>query len=555
LKQKINTAPGTEAELTRFRKELANKEKVLANARLVTEKYTDADFDQLTEREKNLHRKAFTTNKSDPDYRTVGPYRYTDGSEERTMNIPKGDVLHQFRTDVASGSLPAVSWIIGPENFSDHPGAPWYGAWYVSEVMDILTSKPEVWKKTIFILCYDENDGYFDHVPPFVPPNPYMEGTGMVSEGIDAKVEYVTVEQDMKRKPREECRDSPIGLGFRVPLVIASPWSRGGQVCSQVFDHTSILRFLEKFLSHKTGKKIREENISEWRRTVCGDLTAVFKSYANEQLPMPPVVVKNSFYETVHRAQFMKDPSGYIELSRNDIELAKKQRGALTVFQQEKGQKPACPLPYELYADGNFDHKTRQFAIRFAAKTNVFGKASAGSPFMVFSGRGHKAADGARVNNGNNAMDPMRVWNYAVKAGDELADNWNPRDFEERLYHLRVLGPNGFFREFSGDDEDPLIQVRLGYRIVKSVANGELELTVTNSGNSAYQLRLLDDTYHNVHKKMTVAPKSSATILIATLSSFGWYDVKLLADGHPKFSKQFAGHVETGKFSRTDPAM
>jgi phospholipase C len=73
-----------------------------------------------------------------------------------------------------------------PCNFSDHPGAPWYGAWYVSEVMDILTNKPEVWKKTIFILCYDENDGYFDHVPPYVVPHPGNPATGLVSEGIDA---------------------------------------------------------------------------------------------------------------------------------------------------------------------------------------------------------------------------------------------------------------------------------------------------------------------------------------------------------------------------------
>ncbi|RYF84809.1 MAG: phospholipase C, phosphocholine-specific, partial [Chitinophagaceae bacterium] len=173
LRQKIDAAPGSEADLVRLRKELLNKEKMLANARLVTEKYTDADFDKLPEREKNLHRKAFTTNKSDPDYRTVTPYRYTENNVERTMNVPGGDVLHQFRSDVNDGNLPTVSWIVGPENFSDHPGAPWYGAWYVSEVMDILTRKPEVWKKTIFILCYDENDGYFDHVPPFVPPNPY----------------------------------------------------------------------------------------------------------------------------------------------------------------------------------------------------------------------------------------------------------------------------------------------------------------------------------------------------------------------------------------------
>ncbi len=69
--------------------------------------------------------------------------------------MPKGDILHQFRSDVNEGKLPTVSWIVAPENFSDHPGAAWYSAWYLSEVMDILTKNPEVWKKTILVLTYD----------------------------------------------------------------------------------------------------------------------------------------------------------------------------------------------------------------------------------------------------------------------------------------------------------------------------------------------------------------------------------------------------------------
>jgi phospholipase C len=88
------------------------------------------------------------------------------------MAIPKGDVLHQFRKDVGTGHLPAVSWLVAPENFSDHPSSAWFGAWYVAEALNILTRNPEVWKKTVFVLTYDENDGYFDHVPPFVAPDP-----------------------------------------------------------------------------------------------------------------------------------------------------------------------------------------------------------------------------------------------------------------------------------------------------------------------------------------------------------------------------------------------
>src|SRR4029453_6991760 len=103
----------------------------------------------------------------------------------------------------------------------------------------------------------------------------------------------------------------PIGLGYRVPLVVASPWSRGGAVCSQVFDHTSILQFLEKFLSHKKGKKIEESNISDWRRTVCGDLTSAFRPYQGEKVKLPAFVAKDAFYESIHKAQFMPVPTGY----------------------------------------------------------------------------------------------------------------------------------------------------------------------------------------------------------------------------------------------------
>ena len=90
----------------------------------------------------------------------------------RRCRFPKAiSCINSAKTSPPEICLP-VSWIVPPEHFSDHPSSPWYGAWYLSETFDILTQNPEVWKKTIFILCYDENDGYFDHVPPFVPPLP-----------------------------------------------------------------------------------------------------------------------------------------------------------------------------------------------------------------------------------------------------------------------------------------------------------------------------------------------------------------------------------------------
>lgn len=187
---------------------------------------------------------------------------YTDGKKEQTVNVPKGDIFHQFRGDVQTGKLPTVSWLVAPCRFSDHPGSPWYGAWYVSEALDILTANPEVWKKTIFVLTYDENDGYFDHVPPFVPPHSSRPDTGSLPKGMNTAAEYVTAEQEKIRTNNPDATlDSPIGLGFRVPMVVASPWTKGGWVNSEVFDHTSSLQFLEHFLEKKTKKKLSKKTL------------------------------------------------------------------------------------------------------------------------------------------------------------------------------------------------------------------------------------------------------------------------------------------------------
>jgi phospholipase C len=141
---------------------------------------------------------------------------------------------------------------------SEHPGepatipSPAQGAAFVASVISALASNPDVWAKTVLILNYDENDGLFDHVIPPVPP------AGAADEFIDGL---------------------PIGAGSRVPCMVISPWSAGGYVCSEKFDHTSVLRFLEKI----TG--VIEPNISAWRRRTFGDLTRTL--HFDRQAPAP----------------------------------------------------------------------------------------------------------------------------------------------------------------------------------------------------------------------------------------------------------------------------
>ncbi len=157
------------------------------------------------------------------------------------LHAPEG----QFEYDAINDKLPKVSWIIPTSFQSEHPDfMPADGAAFVASKIDAIAANPEVWAKTAFILSYDENDGLFDHVVPPVPP------VGTAGEFIDGL---------------------PIGAGFRVPCILISPWTAGGWVCSQPFDHTSVLQFLEKF----TG--VREANITDWRRETFGNLLSAFR--------------------------------------------------------------------------------------------------------------------------------------------------------------------------------------------------------------------------------------------------------------------------------------
>ncbi|MCE7068557.1 phosphocholine-specific phospholipase C [Dyadobacter sp. CY326] len=537
-------------EAADLEKSLVAKRKELIFAKEEIERWSPENYEKLSQRAKNIHQKAFTTNKNEPEYRKVTTVKYLDGDIEHEAKAPQGDILHQFRSDVKSGALPTVSWLVAPENFSDHPTSPWYGAWYVSEVMDILTADPEVWKKTIFILCYDENDGYFDHVPPFVVPNPYKDDSGAVSEGIDCKTEFVTMDQDMTKKEKKESRESPIGLGFRVPLVVASPWNRGGNVCSEVFDHTSILQFLEKFVSHKSGKKIEETNISAWRRTICGDLTSTFTPYDGEKIALPTFLAREEFMESIYNAQFKKLPNAYKALSKTDIEQINKNPLTSPLMpKQEPGTRPSCPIPYELAADGALNTAKNAFEIKLEARNGAFRDSAAGAPFIIYAPGKYKNED-------------VKVWNYAVKAGHALTAAWKPEDFEGGKYHLRLYGPNGFFREFQGNKASGNLKVGFDYELNKSrkpTGNVMLRFDADNALADS-TISIIDNAYHanNQSVKLQTEPGSDllkADITLNLESSFNWYDFSIVINTQPDFLIRYAGHVETGQLSTSDPVM
>jgi len=163
------------------------------------------------------------------------------------------DFPDDFTRDVQGNKLPAVSWIMPPLAECEHPAAPpGYGEDLIHSVLRTLVSNPAVWAQTVLFVVHDENGGFFDHVPPVTPP-PGTAGEWLTAKTLPAAAEGI---------------NGPVGLGFRTPCLVISPFSRGGYVCSQVFDHTSLLRFVE------TRWGVEVPNLSPWRRANTGDLTA-----------------------------------------------------------------------------------------------------------------------------------------------------------------------------------------------------------------------------------------------------------------------------------------
>ena len=211
---------------------------------------------------------------------TSGPL--FDGALTGTDIKNGGGLFDILQADVTGGQLPSVSWVVAPQAYTEHPAFPaGYGAWYTAQVLNALTSDPEVWSKTALLITFDENDGFFDHVVGPYPnvgdlpgkstvplDNELFEGIAGTPGGSNGVV-------------------GPYGLGVRVPMIVASPWSKGGWVCSETFDHSSLIRFIEARFG------VNEPNITPWRRAVCGDLISAFDfERASDSVPPLPTVAE-----------------------------------------------------------------------------------------------------------------------------------------------------------------------------------------------------------------------------------------------------------------------
>ena len=422
-----------------------------------------------------------------------------EGAKTGTNILQSGTLFDAFRQDVLANQLPQVSWIVAPEAYTEHGNWPSnFGAWYVSQMLDALTANPEVWSKTVFFYMFDENDGFFDHMVPPTPPPSRTEGISTVAttnELFTGSPSY----------PASQYTPGPYGLGVRVPMVVISPWSKGGWVNSEVFDHTSLIRFVERRFG------ILEPNITPWRRAVTGDLTSTFNFESpNEAIvPLPGTAA----YEPPNQNRY----PDYVPTPPANQALP----------EQEPGTRPARALPYELHVEGEVN--ASQGGLRLFLRN----KGKVAAVFQVRSGAGQTGP-----------------WTYTVGAGDETSDSFGASGATS--YDFSVYGPNGFLRTFGGG-----LAAGNANITVNAIYDKESEgiaLAIRNHGSSAEKVSILD-AYSGQTRTLVLHPHDSVTYVSQLLESFGWYDLAVRVDSDALFERQLAGHVETGRPSMSDPAI
>ena len=426
--------------------------------------------------------------------------------------LSNGDNLaNAIHADVVAGTLPQISWVVTNQRYSEHPdGAPTDGAYYVGKVLQALNADPDTFNSTLVIIDYDENDGQFDHVPPPSPPQ------GTADEFVlDTAVAPVPL---------------PVGLGFRVPLLLISPWTRGGWVTSEVSDHTSVIQLMEKWTA-AIGKPAACPNISAWRRRVCGDLLGAF-DFKNPVYGLPDLPFVTATVGEAH---------SYHPIPNNNA-----------MPSQEPGVKKARALPYqanasltgfataadgtvtaELSLSNNGPHVRR--ASHFAVYDNTL-RLAPGIPAYPAAFPGQYTVAGSHQDRAASTPAAVTVTSKAA-------------------YDITVVSANRFLRRFTGDVTKPGagLTVTASYyahgfddkpQLILDLVNGTgSDVTFTVTPNF-YSRGLPDKLKVHAHGRWSHGFDAVAT-------SHGWYDVTVTASNDPTWSQRFTGHIETGQDSVT----
>lgn len=449
-----------------------------------------------------------TDNYTDNSLEFFAAYQVDEGADPNGPLVRKGVTNHtlwELREDAIRGRLAQVCWIVAPYKYCEHPSAsPTDGAFYINTVLEALTADPKVWSRTVLLIDYDENDGLFDHVVPPMPPLASRQNAqGMVSSDLEESLRDEILDLDHypdEMHPLVRGTDpgglQPIGFGPRVPMIVASPWSRGGWVCSEVFDHTSVLRFLEARFG------VPASNVSAWRRAIAGDLTSAFDFSGRSQ----PAVVHITTPAPIHS---LHRPYSVPAVQSMPV--------------PEPGVRPARPIPYALRLQG------RAEASRFWIDFVNGGKA--GAALYIYNDQEPEKA-------------PRR---YAVSAGDQLSDFWIAAG-KDPSYALSAYGPNGYLWQFKGKHaESPSPEVTLRYE----PGEQRVILTFTNPGTRKCELSVRN-AYEERRRGVSLERGARHEMSCRVSGTAGWYDLSVTS-GDESYLRRFAGHLETGSASTSDP--
>ncbi|WP_327070729.1 phosphocholine-specific phospholipase C [Kitasatospora sp. NBC_01302] len=389
------------------------------------------------------------------------------------------NIASAISADIAAGTFPTVSWVVAPTAQCEHPAnRPADGADFVNGVLSAIAGDQATWDSTVVFYNFDENDGFFDHVAPPTAPS------GTADEYISGL---------------------PIGMGPRVPMTVISPWSTGGRVCSQTFDHTSPLRFAELV----TG--VTCSNISAWRRSVSGDLTSAFSFGAS------PVAFPTNLPNT----------AALVTAANNEESLpAPKVPSAGALPGQESGDRPAQALGYVFDTTSWTDTSTGRIWFKTVSGGPL------GGAFTAYT-----------VNDRTYA-----AWPYTCAAGGSISDYFSAKTYGGGPYDIDLHGPDGYLRGFQGNvltwsnsakahPEAAVVDGRDGATLTLTLTNaGSVAAVFTVNANAAYLAGSGSAT------QVTVAAGGSVTRTLSATAA-GRYDYTVTANTGDGFARRFAGRL------------
>ena len=390
-----------------------------------------------------------------------------------------GNVATAISSDIANGVFPTVSWVVAPTAQCEHPSyTPAYGANFVSGVLEAIAGNQAVWDSTVVFYNFDENDGFFDHVAPPTPPS------GTANEYVDSV---------------------PIGPGPRVPMTVVSPWTMGGKVCSQTFDHTSPLQFAELV----TG--VQCTNISAYRREICGDMTSAFNFNAS------PVAFPTNLPNT---ATLVSDANAQESLPAPKVPSS----GALPA--QESGDRPALPIGYVFNTTSWTETSTNQIWFQ------TVNAGTLGGAFTAYTVN-YRTYDG---------------WMYTCPVGGTISDYFSAYTYGGGPYDIDLHGPDGYVRGFQGNvlTWTSTTKAHPEAYVVDNQNGSTLTLTLTNAGSVSAIFTIGANVAYlasgGSSSNVTVAAGGSYTTTL-TATTAGRYDFTVTANVGDGFARRFAGRL------------